>query len=50
LKWEVVVRVGVESEVNMCENGKWWSKVGRKWEVAVKVGTEFEVAMHENGK
>jgi hypothetical protein len=28
-KWEVAVKVGVESEVAMCENGKWWSKVVR---------------------
>jgi hypothetical protein len=26
LRWEVVVRVGAESEVNMCKNGQWWSK------------------------
>jgi hypothetical protein len=26
MKMEVVVKVGVESEVAMHENGKWWSK------------------------
>ena len=25
-KWAVVVKVGAEPEVAMCENGKWWSK------------------------
>jgi hypothetical protein len=55
-KWEVVVKVGVESEVAMHENGKWWSKwvCNLKWpcvkvEVVVKVSAESEVAMSENG-
>jgi hypothetical protein len=25
-KLEVTVKVGAESEVDMCENGKWWSR------------------------
>jgi hypothetical protein len=52
-KWEVVVKVGAESEVAMYENGKWWSK----WEHNLKwpclkmesggQSVEFEVAMPE---
>jgi hypothetical protein len=56
--------VGGESEVAVCENGKWWSKCVQnlKW-LCVKmegvinvcekqqvVGAESGVAMHENGK
>jgi hypothetical protein len=33
-KQEVAVKVGAESEVATCDNGKWWSKWERirKWQ------------------
>ena len=49
-KWEVVVGVGVEFEVNTCQKWKVVGQVGEKWEVVIKVGAESEVDMCENGK